>query len=123
MAPSTARIYTIDEMLGRWPDKLRRPGGNVSTASLSSHTGIYYLAHILNTHLKKNVALALSIDTTAMINVPELACLPCAARQASNVPREPTGMDSEDEETSPDRYLINLAPHLAEQDGPLQIGF
>ncbi len=117
MAPSTARVYTMDEVLGRWPDNLRAHGS-------PDGVGTYYLTCVLDTHLKKNVALALSLRSTAVLNFPELACLPCTLRHAGEVE---TGVvyyeeDSEVDVTSQNRYIISPRAQLAERPRALRLG-
>jgi hypothetical protein len=126
MAPSTARIYTIDEVVGRWPDIVQTPGASTATAAGENNqpdeVGTYYLTNVLDTHMKKNVALAVSVDTTTVLNFPELACLPCTLRHARDAKRESTG-DEYDEDNSTSRYIINLGTRLADRHGgALQIG-
>jgi hypothetical protein len=126
MAPSTARIYTMDEVVGRWPDIIQTPRASTATAAGRNNqpdeVGTYHLTNILDTHMKKNVALAVSVDTMAVLNFPELACLPCTLRHARDGKRESRGNKcSEDNDAS--RYIINLGTRLADRHGgALQIG-
>ncbi|KAK3295777.1 uncharacterized protein B0H64DRAFT_396296 [Chaetomium fimeti] len=126
MAPSTARIYTLDEVVGRWPDTIQTPRASTAAAARRNkqpdEVGTYYLTNVLDTHMKKNIALAVSVETRAVLNFPELACLPCTLRHARDGKRESRGNKrSEDNDAS--RYIINLGTWLADRHGGvLQIG-
>jgi hypothetical protein len=119
MPPLTAKIYTMDEVLGRWPDVIQ---SHVSTTTASGDTTqngrTFHLTHVLDTHLKKNIALALSVCPIAVPNYPEFACPTCTlshVRKAERMPlREGEGGNSMD------RYIINLRTQLAEQDGAMR---
>ncbi|KAH6640431.1 hypothetical protein F5144DRAFT_609434 [Chaetomium tenue] len=121
MPPSTVRIYTLDEVVGRWPE----PPGGVRTPwknNTPDEVDTYYLTNVLDTHMKKNVTLAISVDTRVVLNFPELACLPCTLRHASDAKRKFRGTQrSEAKDTS--CYIINLGTRLADRHGgALQIG-
>lgn len=119
MSPSTAKIYTMDEVLGRWPDVIQ---SHVSTATVSggtTETGRnFHLTHVLDTHLKKNIALALSVCPIAVPNYPEFACSTCTLSYAREAERKP--LREGESGNSADRYIINLRARLAEQDGAMR---
>jgi len=115
MPLSCARIYTMDEVLGRWPDNLRR---YFSTSTASGNTAQdvndFYMTNILDTHLKMNTALALSVCQVVVPHYAERACLPCAVDHARRVVRKPL---REGEGGAPsDRFIINLRTRLAGSD-------
>ncbi|KAI1376626.1 hypothetical protein F4677DRAFT_419081 [Hypoxylon crocopeplum] len=116
MPPFSAMVYTMDEVLGRWPDTIRRISTAPSTEmeDISKETGMVHLTRTLNTHLKKNVALALSVSPTAVPNYPELACPSCTLDHARQAKREPLA-ESESGDLA-NRYIINLLPNLAGRD-------
>ncbi|KFA49187.1 hypothetical protein S40293_07203 [Stachybotrys chartarum IBT 40293] len=58
VTPFAAKIYTMDEILGRWPDTIR----SITTSGNSGdvpQAATIHISHILDTQLKKNVALSL----------------------------------------------------------------
>jgi hypothetical protein len=104
--PLNAKIYTMEEVLGRWPDVVQSPESGP----------ILHVANILGSHLKKNIALALSVCTIAVPNYPQLACSTCALNHAVKAERKPL-RESEGGSVK-DRYIINLKTRLAEQGWP-----
>ncbi|KAH7180277.1 hypothetical protein DER46DRAFT_928 [Fusarium sp. MPI-SDFR-AT-0072] len=113
IAPLNAKIYTMDEVVGRWPDVIRNSTGTTG-GGRATKSGIFHLTHVLDTHLKKNIALALSVCPVAVPNYPDIACTTCMLDHAGKVEREPY---REGEGGDPaDRYVINLSTHLAGQD-------
>ncbi|KAK4108860.1 hypothetical protein N656DRAFT_801545 [Canariomyces notabilis] len=119
----TAKIYTMDELLGRWPDNTTRsydytPGASGHNDS-AANSGTFYITNLLDTHLKKNVALALSVNTVAVLNYPELTCLPCMLYHARNSHRKQ--LRDVGHVPPADRHIINIRTHLAEQRSTLQL--
>lgn len=53
MSTLTAKIYTMDEVLGRWLDVVQ---SHVSTTTATPNGSTVHLTHVLDTHLKKNIA-------------------------------------------------------------------
>jgi hypothetical protein len=104
--PLNAKIYTMEEVLGRWPDAVRSPEDSPTL----------HVTNILDSHLKKNVALALSVCTIAVPNYPQLACSTCALNHAMKAERKPL-RESEGGKAE-NRYIINLKTRLAEQGWP-----
>lgn len=106
------KLYSFDELLGRWPDA--RTGDSADSFDPPRHTaqeredeedfpaGQYhrvptgktpdtsdgfptvYVSHILDSHLKYNIALALTFDDVTIINH-ETACLRCTIEKAKTV--------------------------------------
>lgn len=111
MPPLTAKIYTMDEVLGRWPDVIQ---SHVSTTIASGDTTqngpTFHLTHVLDTHLKKNIALALSVCPIAVPNYPEFACPTCTLSNARKAERKP--LREGESGNSTDRYIINLRTQL-----------
>lgn len=119
MPPLTTKIYTMDEVVGRWPDVIQ---SDVSTTTASGNNapngGTFHLTHVLDTHLKKNIALALSVCPIAVLNDTKFACLTCTVSYARKAERKAL---REGEGGNPaDRYIINLRTRLAEQDGAVR---
>jgi len=112
-----ARMYTMDEVLGRWPDNLKRyfststASGSNSSNTAPDHVNTFYMTNVLDTHLKANTALALSVCQVAVPHYPERACLACAVGHAKRVARKPL-REGEGGQPS-DRFLINLRTRLA----------
>jgi hypothetical protein len=119
MSPLTAKIYTMDEVLGRWPNLIQ---SHVSTTTASGDTTqigrTFHLTHVLDTHLKKNIALALSVCPIAVPNYPEFACPTCTLSYARKAERQP--LREGESGNSADRYIINLRTQLAEQEGAMR---
>ena len=113
MSPSlTAKIYTMDEVLGRCRAEL------VSTTTATQTSGIVHLTHVLDTHLKKNIALALSVCPIAVQNYPEFVCPTCTLGYVRRAERKSL---REGESGNPaDRYIINLRTRLAGQDSAMR---
>ncbi|KAI0834615.1 hypothetical protein F5Y06DRAFT_278479 [Hypoxylon sp. FL0890] len=118
--PLSAMVYTMDEVLGRWPDMIQSYSTSKSEDT-NRKTGVFHLTSILDTHLKKNVALALSVCPTAVPNCPDSACMTCTLNYAKQAKREPL-RDGESGNLA-NRYIINLLPRLAEQDVTVQHRF
>jgi hypothetical protein len=119
MSALTAKIYTMDEVVGRWPDMIQ---SYVSTSTandnMSPNGATVHLSHILDTHLKKNIALALSVCPVAVTNEPKFACPTCTLSHARKAEREPL---REGESGNPeDRYIINLRSQVTEQEYPIR---
>jgi len=115
MSPLTAKIYTMNEVLGRWPDVVQ---SHVSTTTATKNAGTVHLTHVLDTHLKKNIALALSVCPIAVQNYPEFVCPTCTLSYARKAERKSL---REGESGNPaDRYIINLRSQLAGQDGVMR---
>ncbi|KAI2621783.1 hypothetical protein GGR54DRAFT_79691 [Hypoxylon sp. NC1633] len=118
MSPSPAMIYTMDEVVGRWPEAIQT---HVSTAPTTGNdgtalkTGTMHLTYVLDTHHKKNVALALSVCPTTVPNYPELACTTCTFSHAWQMERDHLRDGESGDPTN--RYIVNLLPELAERDG------
>jgi hypothetical protein len=106
MSPIMAKIYTMEEVLGRWPDVIQSP----------ENGPIVHLTHVLDTHLKKNIALAVSVCPITVPNYPEFACSTCALNYAKEAKREP--LREGESGNSANRYIINLRTQLAEQGWP-----
>jgi hypothetical protein len=91
-------LYSFDEILARWgaiqKTRLSRSGDE-------SPIRAFHVTHVLDTNLKLNIALALSVDDVVIINQ-EAACFACAIRQAHNTGTV-NGLDS----TYHDRWIIN----------------
>jgi hypothetical protein len=119
LSPVTAKIYTIDEVLGRWPDVVH---SHVSTTKASGDTAqsspTFLLTQVLDTHLKKNIALALSVCPIAVPNYPEFACPTCMFSYARAAERKP--LREGEGGNSPNLYIINLKTQLNEQDGMMR---
>ncbi|KAI0133217.1 hypothetical protein F4776DRAFT_147237 [Hypoxylon sp. NC0597] len=111
--PLSAMLYTMDEILGRWPD-LIQSYSTKKNDDTSRNNGVFHMTHTLDTHLKKNVALALSVCPTAVPNFPNLACVTCTLNHAKQAERKPL-RDGESGNLA-NRYIINLLPKLAEYD-------
>ncbi|KAF5694910.1 hypothetical protein FDENT_805 [Fusarium denticulatum] len=114
--PLDAKIYTMDEVVGRWPDVVRSSIG--TTGGRATKSGIFHMTHVLDTHLKSNIALALTVCPVAVPNYPDIACTTCMLDHAAKVEREPY-RDGEGGDPA-DRYVINLSTNLAGQN--LSIG-
>ncbi|KAI1138675.1 hypothetical protein F5Y05DRAFT_46689 [Hypoxylon sp. FL0543] len=118
MEPRSAMVYTMDEVLGRWPDLIQSyPTSQNDDANRNN--GTFHLTNILDTHLKKNVALALSVCPTAVPNCPDFACMTCTVNYAKQAERVPL-RDGESGNLA-NRYIINLLPRLTEQDETVQL--
>jgi hypothetical protein len=114
-------IYTMEEVLGRWPDGIQSEAHTgTSSGSSSSDRGAYYMTNVLDTHLKKNVALALSVNQIAVLNFPGLACLTCTLYHARAVEEDPPRLNH-DVDAPGNQYIINLRTGLAEQHGVFQL--
>ncbi|KAF5540178.1 hypothetical protein FPHYL_12121 [Fusarium phyllophilum] len=112
MAPLNSKIYTMDEVVGRWPDVVRSSIGTTG-GSRATKSGIFHLTHVLDTHLKKNISLALTVCPVAVPNYPDISCTTCMLDHAGKVERKPY---REGEGGDPaDRYVINLSTNLAGQ--------
>ncbi|KAI2463451.1 hypothetical protein F4781DRAFT_416626 [Annulohypoxylon bovei var. microspora] len=117
MPSLSALVYTMDELLGRWPDLIRSHNtaeSNTGDDSASRNGGDFHVTCILDTHLKKNIALALSVCPTAVLNYPNSACITCTLDHADNMKRESL-RDGEGGNPA-SRYIINLIPMLVGQD-------
>ncbi|KAG4269337.1 hypothetical protein FPRO04_12026 [Fusarium proliferatum] len=115
IVPLNAEIYTMDEVVGRWPDVVRSSVGTTGSGR-ATNSGIFHLTHVLDTHLKRNIALALSVCPVAVPNYPDIACTTCTLEHAGKVERKPY---REGEGGDPaDHYVINLIKDLAGQDVP-----
>lgn len=112
-APSeVVKLYTMDEILGRWPDVVRK---NVSTnRDATPNNGTIRVTQKLDTHLKKNVALALSICPVAVLNYPQDVCVTCTLVHARKAQRQTLRQGESGD--SADRYVINLKTHLKEHE-------
>ena len=107
-----SKLYSLEEMLGRWPD-LRQDMLSINSEYYNNQRStkdIIHLSHILDTHLKLNIALALSVSTTAIENHTGSCCLQCAIEMSKAAERDPLG-DRERGDVS-NRYIINLDPCL-----------
>ncbi|KLO93507.1 Uncharacterized protein LW93_13119 [Fusarium fujikuroi] len=76
IVPLNAKIYTMDEIVGRWPDAVQsytdtRSGGRVIESRIS------YLIYVFDTHLKKNIAFALSVCLVVVLNYLDIAWVTC----------------------------------------------
>ena len=108
----TGKTYTFDEVLGRWPDTVQPMQTSSGSDKLSDdQRGIIHFTHVLDTYLKQNVALALSVSTTAVQNQPLDSCLSCATEQVRTANRTPL-REGEGGNKS-DRYVINIRPSLS----------
>lgn len=96
----------MDGVLGRWPDVVQSP----------ENGPILHVTNILDSHLKKNIALALSVCTIAVPNYPQFSCSTCALNHAIKAEREP--LREGEGGNSKDRYIINLKTRLTEQGWP-----
>ncbi|KAJ2967511.1 hypothetical protein NQ176_g9628 [Zarea fungicola] len=112
LSPVPAKIYTMDDVLGRWPDTIQSMATS-KNPSEASHGATIHMTHILDTQLKKNVALSLSVCSTAVPVYPEHVCITCAVIFARNAERKP--LRDEGGNTA-SRYIINLATCLADPD-------
>jgi hypothetical protein len=117
--PVTAKIYTMDEVLGRWPDLIQNDvSTTIASGSMAQSGSTFHLTRVLDTYWKKNIALALSVCSVAVLNCPELACSACTLSYARKLERKPL---REGEAGNPaSRYIINLRTQLAEQDGAMR---
>jgi hypothetical protein len=115
MSALTAKIYTMDEVVGRWPDVIQ---SNVSTSTandgINPSGAIVHLSHILDTHSKKNIALALSVCPVTVTNVPKFTCSTCSLSHASKSERKP--LRENESGNLRDRYIINLKPQMTNQE-------
>lgn len=84
MPSEIIKLYNRDEVLGRWPDLVQR---NVSTGQDAS--GTIHVTQKLDTKLKKNDVLSLSVGTVAVPSYPEDACLVCPLVHARKTQRQP----------------------------------
>ena len=110
MTPMMAKIYTFDEVVGRWPETVQ---SRVSTArdDAAKDGGTFHLTNVLNSHLKKNIALSLSVCSVAVANCEELACLTCTINNARKAERTPL---RKGESGNPaNRYIVNISGALA----------
>ncbi|EWG35852.1 hypothetical protein FVEG_00053 [Fusarium verticillioides 7600] len=112
IAPLNAKVYTMDEVVGRWPDVVRSSIG--TTGGRVTKSGIFHLTHILDTHLKSNIALALTVCPVAVPNYPDTVCTTCMLDHAGKAERKPY-RDGEAGDPA-DRYIINLRTNLTGQD-------
>jgi hypothetical protein len=110
--PFSAKIYTMDEILGRWPDTLRSIPTSANTGHVPQAATIH-ISNILDTQLKKNVALSLSVCSTTVPIYPELICTTCAIGFARQAVRKPLRDDGGE---PANRYIINMATCLAVPD-------
>ncbi|KAL9108442.1 MAG: hypothetical protein Q9227_006776 [Pyrenula ochraceoflavens] len=106
--------YSFDELLGRWPDAMR-PCTLESCQSCSHNhddrIGTIHITNILDTLLKRNIALALSMGNIAVQNEPWRTCLSCTLEQARELSRTAPG--ERDSRNLADLYIINLSNSLA----------
>ena len=118
-----AKIYSFDEVLGRWPGSyFDRAYQSEYWTDLSmderqrglDRRGSVHLTAVFDTFLKQNVALALSIDDVAILN-PQTSCLSCGLQQM-----EAEHTEQPDTINGPARRVISLAQELdnAERRGP-----
>lgn len=113
VVPLNAKIYTMDEVDGRWPDVVRSSVGTTG-GGRATKSGIFHLIYVLDTHLKKNIALALSVCPVAVPNYPGITRTTCMLDHAGKAERKPY---REGEGGDPaDRYVINLSTDLGGQD-------
>jgi hypothetical protein len=115
--PVPAKIYSMDEVLGRWPDTVQSyfPTSNLESFSTQPED-IVHLTHVLDTHLKKNIAVALSVCTTAVLNYVEGCCHACTVERAKKAQRKPL-RDNEGGNVA-DRYIVNFKSELMERGSP-----
>ncbi|ERF72447.1 hypothetical protein EPUS_07904 [Endocarpon pusillum Z07020] len=107
-----AKVYSFEELLGRWPDTVQSIACEpTSHGGGQEPKGMLHITQNLDTHFKNNVAIALSICTTAVKNYPCFSCLPCALKQAREMNRMPLRTGEGGNEM--DRYIINLEPVLS----------
>ncbi|KAK2470150.1 hypothetical protein H9L39_18298 [Fusarium oxysporum f. sp. albedinis] len=107
IAPLNAKIYTMDEVVG-WPDVIRNSTGTTG-GGRATKSGIFHLTHVLDTHLKKNIALALSVCPVAVPNYPDISCTTCMLDHAGKVERKPY---REGEGGDPAPTLFAIGHHL-----------
>ena len=126
-APFQAKTYKMDEVVGRWPDEpqVYVPTSTTTTSGSEDRErgdNVFFVTNVLDTHLKKNVALALSVSRVAVPYYPENVCISCAVRHARNAQREPL---RKGEGGSPnDRFIISLKTQLTRRrDGMIRIGY
>ncbi|KAF5713082.1 retinal short-chain dehydrogenase reductase [Fusarium mundagurra] len=93
----------MDEVVGRWPDVVR---SSIIGTTIGTRSGIFHLTHVIDTHLKRNIALALTVCPVAVPNYPDIACTTCMLDHAGKMEREPY-RESEGGDPA-DRYVINL---------------
>lgn len=116
--PDTAKLYTFEEVLGRWPDTSQvMPTGRSKnlTGNASGRDPVFHITNSLNTPLKQNVTLALSVCTTATQNQPYSSCLSCTLQEARSVSRKP--LRAGEVSNQSDRYIINLNAELINKRG------
>lgn len=86
--PVSAKIYTMDEIVGRWPDVVQTIPTKTASDDATRNGGIIHLTEILNTNLKKNIALALSVCPVAVPNHPKRTCTACTVKHARKAARK-----------------------------------
>ena len=114
----TVKIYTIDEILGRWPDTVQsQVPTSTAPGYASQNSGTIHMSEVLDTYMKKNIALALSVCSVAIPNYPKLSCPACTLAWSKRAQRLPL-RDGEGG-NSKDRYIINLKIRLADQQSTM----
>ncbi len=111
--PVAAKIYSMDQLLGRWPELVVSHGSPTANEDGTQHDNTFYLTHILDTQLKKNVALALSVCPTSVPSYPESSCLTCSLNHARDLERIPLRKGESGDLSN--RYIINVKTQLADQ--------
>lgn len=113
MPSVAAKVYTMDEVVGRWPDTIQSYVLTEERDNTVQNSGTFHMTQVLDTHFKKNIALALSVCPVAVLNHPKSLCLTCMFKYARGAERKPL---RHGEGGNPaDRYIINFGAQLAEQ--------
>jgi hypothetical protein len=110
-----AKVYTMDEIVGRWPDTVNSPLNMTATPATEGFEvadGTFHISRLLDTHLKKNIALGLLFCPVTVLNNPNTTCPLCMFRDAKECKRDallPGILGSDN-----DRYIINIETELTE---------
>jgi hypothetical protein len=106
---NNVKVYDMEEILGRWPDCVTSDyGAAFKSASMNQET--FHVSHILDTNLKMNVALALSVCNTAILRDPDSSALSDSLKIAKVAQRAPL-REGEGGSTL-NRYIINVTTSL-----------
>lgn len=120
-------LYSFDDVLGRWSNiegfyGLNKVGPPMLTLNVDEHMSdetdpegvdeAIHLSHVLDSHLKVNIALALSVNDAAILNDGS-SCLSCVQEQVKAVPLPASQQDigGDDRVT---RTVVNVRSKLAQ---------
>ncbi|KAI9711791.1 MAG: hypothetical protein M1820_001936 [Bogoriella megaspora] len=110
--PHPLKTYDFDELLGRWPDTVKaysRPRG----AEVQKEPEVLHITSVLDSEVKRNVALALSVCSVAVEVDTASCCFSCVTKVAKEKERHPLRTGEGWSEV--DRYIINVDSAIFER--------